>query len=234
MPTQRIIIDEARLKQNVLAYLRSPAAEPVFQELAIPFYLCCIMAAVLLCAGMCMLPTVIWTLAGVEMLWSLLKLEPFKPAFENPRQKAESLVPLIGHGIIIGPDRSQQGMPKRFGLVLGSFQSLAQCPPDWLAQNAKAFAQMYLDRSGSIPREEEAIRALLADDHYRPNRRRPVPEPQAQRCQLWLFDAELEVEQGRETPFATVLFAFVADPGEKGELIQIPWSVVQDAVAVLD
>ena len=230
MPTQRIIIDETRLKQNVLAYLRSPAAEPVFQELAIPFFLCCIMAAVLLCAGMCMLPTVIWTLAGVEMLWSLLKLEPFKPAFENPRQKAESLVPLIGHGIIIGPN---QGMPKHFGLVLGSFQSLTQCPPDWLAQNAKAFAKMYLDRSGPIAPEEEAIRALLADDNYRPNRRRLVPEPQAQRCQLWLFDAELEIEQGRHTPFATVLFAFVAEPGEKGELIQIPWPVVHDAVTVL-
>jgi hypothetical protein len=48
-----------------------------------------------------------------------------------------------------------------------------------------------------------------------------------------LFDVELDVTQGCQTPFDTVLFAFVAEPGEKGELVQIPWTVVSRAIRIV-
>src|SRR5688572_31653162 len=112
MNGDQIVIDETRLRQNVLAFLRSPAAESVYEELEIPWWLCLIGAIILFIAGLCMLPTIIWTLAGLQALWSVIRLEQFKPLWDDPRKKPEALVPLICAGIIIGPDQ-------KHALVLG-------------------------------------------------------------------------------------------------------------------
>lgn len=225
MNGDRITIDEAALRRNLQAFLRSPAAEPVYEELEIPFYVCLLGAVLLLVVGTCMLPTVIWTLAGLQAIWSVLKLEPFKPAFDNPRKRPESLVPLICHGIIIGPDR-------KHALVLGTFLSPARYSADWLAQKAAHFGQLYSGEATPASHDAELL-AQLRDDVYRPGRRRRVPASHSDGTELLLFDVEVNPYESQETPFDTVLFAFVAEPGEKGDTVNIPWKVAQDAVRIV-
>jgi hypothetical protein len=76
------------------------------------------------------------------------------------------------------------------------------------------------------------LAALLKDDMYRPYRRRRVPDLDAGGKELYLLDVEVDPIEGQETPFEAVVFAFAADPGEKGEIMQLPWGVTQGAVAV--
>ena len=228
MNGNQVVIDETRLRQNVLAFLRSPAAEPVYEELEIPWWLCLIGAIILFIAGLCMLPTIIWTLAGLQALWSVIRLEQFKPLWDDPRKKPEALVPLICAGIIIGPDQ-------KHALVLGTFLPPSKYSMDWLAKKASEFADLYIGGEAESP-EDQPLLALLQDDVYRHSRRRPVPEPQAEGAPLYLFDVEVNPHEGRETPLDVVLFAFVAEPGrksedgEKGDIVNIPWRVVEDAV----
>ena len=59
-----------------------------------------------------------------------------------------------------------------------------------------------------------------------------MPEPDAGGKELYLLDVEVDPSQSVATPFDTALFAFVAQPGEKGEILQLPWAVTQRAVAI--
>jgi hypothetical protein len=169
-----------------------------------------------------MLPTIIWTLAGLKAIWSVLKMEPFSTK-DDPRKHPERLVPLIAHGIIIGPDR-------KHALALGTFLPTSEYSVDWLAKQAAWLGQVYA--MPEPPGEFRALWELLRDDSFRPYRRRRVPEPDAGGKELYLFDVEIDPSQAIDTPHRTILFAFVADPGEKGEIMQLPWSVTQGAVRI--
>jgi hypothetical protein len=226
-----IFIDEAILRRNVLAFLRSPAAESVYEELEIPWWLCVIGAMIMLIAGLCMLPTIVWTLAGLQVLWSVVRLEQFQPLWNHPRKNPEALIPLICAGIIIGPDG-------KHALALGTFLPPSKYSMDWLAKKALAFGDLYIAGEAETPADEPLLK-LLQDDTYRPSRRRPVPEPHAEGAPLLLLDVEVSAQEGRETPYDVVLFAFVAEPsrkvddGEKGDIVNIPWAVVNEAVQVI-
>jgi len=232
MDADRIFIDETILRRNVLAFLRSPAAEPVYEELEIPWWLCLIGAVIMLIAGMCMLPTVVWTLAGLQALWSVARLEQFQPLWNHPRNKPEALIPLICAGIIIGPDG-------KHALALGTFLPPSKYSMDWVAKKALAFGDLYITGEAETPADEPLLK-LLRDDTYRPSRRRPVPEPHAEGAPLLLFDVEVTAQEGRETPYDVVLFAFVAEPGrkaddgERGDIVNIPWRVVDEGVQIID
>lgn len=221
MSNDRVQIDEAALKKSALTFLRSPAAERIYEEFDTPWWLCLIGAVILLVAGVLMLPTIIWTVAGLRAIWSVVRLEQFSVLSKNPRKNPESLRVLICHGITIGPDQ-------RHALVLGDFRSSSEYSVDWLARKAAFLGKLY--REGPSRPEDESLYSLLRDDTYRPYRRRRVPEPHAEGTELFLFDVELDVSEGRTTPFETILFAFVATPGEKGEIMQVPWDVANDAV----
>lgn len=232
MNHDRIFIDEPLLRRNALAFLRSPGGQPVLEMFDFTFGMCLVLAAIACCIGLCLLPTIIWTIAGLQSLWYVLKLEPFEPMWNNPKQKPELLVPLICHGIIIGPDG-------KHALALGTFRSPSEYSVDWLARKAAFFAAVYLKDDEASGPEHEELRKLLEDDTYRPHRRRRVPEPYAEGMDLLLFDVEVDAAQARETPYETAMFAFVADygdkekKGEKGEIAAIPWYVVNDAVQIL-
>jgi hypothetical protein len=218
-----IHIDDARLRSNLQAFLRTPAAEPIFEEFDTPWWLCLLGAIILLIAGLCMLPTIIWTLNGLEALWSVLKLEQFKPLGDNPRQHPEKLVPLIAHGIIIGPDQ-------KHALALGTFAPSSTYSANWLAAKAAWLGELYSEDEPSP--EDKPVWDLLRDDTFHPYRRRRLPEPHAEGKELYLLDVEVHPGEGQETPQGTVLFAFVAEPGEKGEIAPLPWSATQGAVFV--
>jgi hypothetical protein len=147
-----------------------------------------------------------------------------QPIYDNPARHPERLAPLIGHGIIIGPDQ-------RHALVLGTFAPAASCSPDWLSQLAAWLGQVYSGSAGDVPAHQE-LHALLRDDNYRPDRRRRVPAAYAGGHELYLFDVELNPSESFVSPNGTPLFAFAAEPGEKGEIAALPWYVVQDAVRV--
>jgi hypothetical protein len=219
-----IFIDDALLARNTQAFLRSPAGRSVLEEFDMPLLLCLTGGAMLACAGMCMLPTIIWTLAGLQALWSVARLEFLKPVWDNPARKPEQLVPLLGHGIIIGPDQ-------KHALVVGTFQPSQSYSVDWLAKLAAWLGEVYSGDADDADAHPE-LSELLHDDTYRPYRRRPLPAQYAGEHKLYLFDVELDPQQAEETPYGTTLFAFAAEPGEKGEIAALPWSVARDAVRI--
>jgi hypothetical protein len=226
----RIIIDEPTLRRNALAYLHSPQAQNVLEVFDFPFIWCLFLALIACGFGLCMLPTVVWTLAGLKALWYVAKLEPFEAMWDNPAKKPETLRPLICHGIIIGPDH-------KHALVLGTFRPAREYSIDRVTQKANLFAAIYADREEGAGAEHATMRDLLRDDIYRPSRRRRVPEPCAEGLDLFLFDVELNPREGRSTAYDTVLFAFVADfdeanQGESGGIAAIPWAVVAEAVHI--
>lgn len=215
-------IDDAELRRKVLDYLRSPAAEYIFKAVEVPFWLSVVGAALLGCAGLCMLPTIIWTLAGLRALWSVLRLEQFR--VPNARQHPEKLVPVIGYSIIVGPD-------KRHGLILATFGSQSQCDPSWMADKASRLAELDSQaKAGTSRPEDEPICALLREDSFRPSRRRKIPESFAKHADLWMLDVEADPKEVFVWPDRAALFAFVAEPGERGDVVQIPWKIVASAV----
>jgi hypothetical protein len=115
MARTQILIDDEVLQRNLQAFLRKPAGSAVRDSFDTPLWLCLVGGMMLFCAGMCMLPTIVWTLAGAQVLWGLLKFDFLKPAWENPSRNPELLRPLVGYGIIIGPSG-------KFALVVGTFR----------------------------------------------------------------------------------------------------------------
>lgn len=217
-------IDDAALRRVVLAYLRTPAAAFVYEAIEVPWWLCAVGAILMACGGLCMLPTIIWTIAGLRALWSAARLEQFKVA--NPRQHPERLIPIIGYSVIFGPD-------KRHGLVLATFGSQSQYAPTWMADQAAQLAKLYTQcKAGTNQAHIEDLCVILRDDNFHPSRRRRIPEPFAQNSDLWLLDVEVDPSQVFIWPDRAALFAFVAEPGETGDLVAIPWQTVGGAVRI--
>jgi hypothetical protein len=223
MHSDQIQIDDARLRANLQAYLRTPAAEQIFDEFDSPWWLCFIALGILLTFGCCMLPTIIWTLDGLKALWSVLKLEPLSELGKSVRNDPNSLVPIVAHGIIIGPDQ-------KHALAVGTFLPTSEYSVDWLSSQAAWMGELY--GQSNPPHEDRPLWELLRDDNYRPYRRRRVPEPFADGKQLYLLDVEVDPREGAASPQGAVLFAFVATVGEKGEIMQLPWAITQGAVEI--
>jgi len=223
MHSDRIQIDDVRLRANLQAYLRTPAAEQIFDEFDTPWWLCFIGLGILLTIGCCMLPTIIWTLDGLKSLWSVLKLEPLSELGKSVHNDPNSLVPIVAHGIIIGPDQ-------KHALALGTFLPSRDYSVDSLASQAAWMGKLY--KTDSPRAQDRPLWELLRDDSYRPCRRRRVPEPSADGKELYLFDVEVNPQESAALPLETVLFAFVATVGEKGEIMQLPWAVTQGAVEI--
>jgi hypothetical protein len=223
MQSDRIQIDDARLQANLQGFLRTPAGANVLDMFDSPFWMSAILWLILLCSGLCMLPTIILTLAGLKALWMAIRFEPFDQS-DNAARHPDQLRAIIAPLIIIGPDR-------KHALALGTFLPPDQYSADWLAQLARWCGKVYTTPEAQIQAPELA--ALLADDIYRPHRRRRVPARDSDGKELYLLDVEVDLIEGEETPFESVLFAFAAHPeGEKGEIMQLPWGVTQGAVTV--
>jgi hypothetical protein len=221
MSRKHILIDDDVLHRNLQAFLRTPAGSKVRDSFDMPLWLCLFAGMMLFCAGMCMLPTIVWTLAGVQMLGALLRFEFLKPAWENGSRKPELLRPLVGYGIIIGPSG-------KYGLVLGTFRPSREYSPAQLEELAQFLGGVYSGRNED-PRLAE-LAELLRDDSYQANRRRRVPEPYAEGLELYLFDVEIDPHKAILTDEGTPLFLFAAEPGEKGEIAQVPAAVGAGAI----
>jgi hypothetical protein len=217
-------IDDNALRQDVVAFLRSPSGQRVLEDLHIPLWLCAAGAIILGCAGMCMLPTIIWTLTGVRALLSLVRL--VQSTGGNPQEHPEKLVPLIGYVAVVGPDQQH-------ALVLATFGAQSLSDPALLASKANQIAKIYgWCKSSTSIAADEPLCTLLRDDTFQPRRRRRLPELWAEHAELWLLDVKLDPQEvfiWEEQN--VVLAALVAEPEDRGGVAHIPWSVVQNAVS---
>lgn len=215
-------IDRPALERAVADYLRSPEAEPIYQN-AGPSWPACL--AITLGAGFlgaALLPTIVLALPGLKLLRFAASLRVFRAGGPKLPKDPDRLRPLIAHGIIIGPSGH--------GLLLGTFDAAAGSDLAALARLANRLGRIYTE--GPSAREEKAMAKILRDDTYRAGRRRPVPEPYAEGRPLYLFDAELDIEHAAPGPEESVLIACVAPPGDRGAIAQIPWDVVAPAVRI--
>jgi hypothetical protein len=219
----RIRINDELLSRNLQAFVRSPQGRSVLEPFDMTFGECLAITCLLGCMAMCMVPTIVWTLAGLQTLWGIMRLKSFEPMYDNAARQPEKLRPLIGHGIIIGPDQVHS-------LVLGTFLPATAYSPDWLNQMARWLGEVYAGKASQAGHEQ--LYELLHDDSYRPDRRRRLPAKYENGLELYLFDVEVKLTESIPTPYETLLFAFVAEPGEKGGIAAVPWFVAKDAVTV--
>jgi hypothetical protein len=215
-------INRQVLHRRVADFLRSPGAGPVFDEIESSVAVRLIATAIGLVFAFIAMLTIVWIPRGLQALWGILRGCTLRDPWGHLRHEPEGLSPLITYGIIIGP----QG----YGLVLGTFDERVEQEATFLALKARELARLYADGADK-PHDEEIVN-LLQDDAYRPNRRRRVPEPQAERRALYLFDMHIDKEHAQRGPNDCVLVACVAAPGEEGIIQQIPWGIVKEAVTL--
>src|SRR5262245_31835552 len=101
----RIRINDELLNRNMQAFVRSPQGRSFLEPFDMSFGECLAITCLFGCLAMCMVPTIVWTLAGLQTLWGIIRLKTFEPMYDNAAKQPEKLRPLIGHGIIIGPDQ---------------------------------------------------------------------------------------------------------------------------------
>ncbi len=215
-------IDHPRLRSLVARHLRSPEAAPVYDEFHVPWALGAALTAGALVAGNFLIPTLVGTRLGLQLIWFAIRGKAFDSRGKHLRDDPDRLRPLITHGIIIGPGGH--------GLVLGSFDPAVDADTTFLAERAALLANLYAE--GPESPEDQAALTLLRDDTYQRNRRRAVPEPQAGGRALTLFDLKIDDEQIGVGPGGGILVACVATPPDDPDalIVQIPWSVIADAV----
>ncbi|MBX6316063.1 MAG: hypothetical protein IRY99_24595 [Isosphaeraceae bacterium] len=83
---------------------------------------------------------------------------------------------------------------------------------------------------GPTTADDEPMVKLLRDDIYRRNRRRRVPEPQAEGRELYLFDLQIDEQEIGLGPSGGILVACLATRGDDGVIKQIPWAAVDGTV----
>jgi hypothetical protein len=226
MTQPRTILDDELFRQRLQAFLRTPAAAPVWEELSTSLGICLFGSALLLVIHTVQLFTIRWTLDGLKGLWQVLTLQNFKPMFEISRKHPERVHPLIAAGIIVGPDG-------KHALAVGSFQPSNTYSLDWLAQKAAGFADVYVE--GATHASEEPLYELLRDDTYRPYRRRRLPDAYSDGVELYLFDVEVELAQSYPITDDCNLFSFaVTKPGPEGIIAMTPWAVADGALTVVE
>jgi hypothetical protein len=220
-----IQLDDERFRQNWHQFLKHPASIPVREELETSWALCFIGWFILLIAGLIMLVTIRWTLDGLKALWSVITFEPFKALRDNPSRNPDAWQPILAFGVIIGPDH-------KHALALATFQTVRDFSLDHVADLAAELGSLYIGGSDN-PADAETFE-LLRDDTYRAYRRRKLPEYYAHGLELFLLDVEIDLKEGRETPYDVVAFAMAARKGDSGPIAQLPWGVAEGAVTIRD
>lgn len=216
----RIWVDPIGLVRNVSVFLRTPAANAVYDEFDMSVGMAFLMTCILFVSGLVMLATIVHAVNGVKALWSCVTLAPFRQIPNNVRHRPESIRPLLGHGIIIGPTGH--------ALVIGAFSLSEPGISDWLAQVATFLGHLY--RDGAKVPDHEGLFRLLRDDKFHSGRRRKLPEPFAQGREVYLFDVLTNIRDGVLTPHDSVAMLFVTTGVATGQIKQIPWSVAGDAI----
>ena len=226
MPQTTIFVDDELLRQRLQAFLRTPQAEPVWEELTTSFGICLFGNLLLLVIHTIQLFTIRWTLDGLKGLWTIVTLQNLKPMWETSRMHPERIHPLLAAGIIVGPDR-------KHALALGTFQPTRTYSFDWLATKAAYFGSVYCD--GPTNPADQALYELLKDDTYRAYRRRPVPEAYADGVELYLLDVEIDLFQSFPLSEETHLFLFAANKtGPSGIIAMVPRAVADEAITMVE
>jgi hypothetical protein len=214
-------IDRQQLGRNVQAFLQGPDGGALLAQSRPSVAEGLVVTAIALSVGCILLPTIIWTINGLKMIGYALSLKAFsegdkRDAFNDPSR----LVPLLAHGIIIGPHGH--------ALLLATFDPNAEQDVGRLAGIAGQLANLY--SNGPTRPQDEAMHQLLRDDVFQEHRRRRVPAPYADGVELYLFDAFIDKAKIGWTSGGIPLVACVATPGEEGVIAQVPWQVVAPAL----
>src|SRR5262245_23288144 len=98
--SERIRIDEQKLRERVRGYLHSPAGRKVLRMFDSSLISSLIASGFGLVLGIVLLPTVVGTRAGLIILRNVFTLKAFRELGSEVRGDPEKLFPLIAHGII--------------------------------------------------------------------------------------------------------------------------------------
>lgn len=213
-------LDDARFHQNWLDFLRHPASQKVREELGLSFGMRFLAWVVLMIAAPIMIVTIRHARDGFKALWSVLTFEPFRDNSDSIEHNPDAFQPIIAHCIIIGPDRVH-------ALALSTFKPASEYSLDRVSLMAMKLGRLYTEGS-SNPADAEMF-ALLRDDNYQPYRRRKVPAPFDEGMELQLLDAELDLNECRQTPLGTMIFAMGVKK-DGGATMQLPWPVAESAL----
>lgn len=223
--------DYSNYRKSVIQFIQSPDGYNLLKQILPGPLVGIIFALVALFFSFLAIFTIIWTKAGLETFFGLLKVIFTGEVFEDTRKTIQNepkrLFPMLTIGIIIGP----QG----HGAVLGSFSPSDQKNFRLLREVAKELANLYTN--GPKAPNEQAMYDVMKNDTFIPDRRRFVLEPFARGRKLVMFDVEQNVDEtacSNDIVYSSFLVTNNDTPEEikkqkltkppKGSIIQLPWS----------
>ncbi len=214
------------LNQRLKEHLKTPAGRLVRENFTFPMWLRYLQMLVLVVFGLLALPTIVFTIGGLRFLWSAITLEPFNDL--RGKEIDESLRIIVASMVIANQQILTGKVDQGPALLLGTFEADERFSLSIQSELASRLASIYLQ--GPTDPEEEEVYAILRDDEYRASRRQSVPSSIVGSANILLFDVEFSVRMAKIVNGNSVLVACVVDPREKGEIYQLPWSVIDDLV----
>ncbi|MCA9246193.1 MAG: hypothetical protein KDA42_03730 [Planctomycetales bacterium] len=226
-------LDYDRMDRQFRKYLETPQSEPVWEAVTNSVLFNIVAFAILLPVGLLLICTIVFVKIGASLVYAsvagFVTLEVFRNDRKRLEKHPEEIVPIVLASII--------GSRADKGLFLGSFSRSVQEDVNFLARKAKEFGELYV---GAIqPGAHEELVELLNDDVYIGSRRRVVPVASAEGRQLILFDVSFnrrDLHFARDDTVWIATAAMVKNRGgndvPQGQIVQIPWSVVAEAVVI--
>ena len=217
-----IRIDRLLLKDKVLAYVRDRYASRTEWLVA-----GVIGSVIAFCIGIAMVVSVVGMERGLRLLWFAVSFEAFKrKGGRELRGHPERFHPFIAM-VVLANTRGGDEETRVPALLLGSFEHESIVPLSRLSEIAREAQRRCFGRGE--PADE--LDKMLMDGRYQENRRRRLPSSVRKGYEIYFFDALVSPSDIVHTALGAVT-ACLAKPGEKGELILIPWEVIKPAVSL--
>lgn len=184
------------------------------------------------CLGVALTLSLVGAPAGLRMLAYVFSFRAFREEGGRELRRApESFHPFIAHVVLANSSLDEETSGP--ALVIGSFEDESLVPASRLLEIADHAQEVYFlqEEDEVVDSSDAELAAILADDRYQENRRRRLPDSVAGGQGIYFFDVMLSLSDCRETSEGHVL-ACLAQPGDLGELIKLPWSAVEPAVSL--
>lgn len=211
--------------QRLQSYLTTDEGKAILDKFATPMWVRYLALLLLLTFGLLALPTIVFTRAGLKMLWSFIRLEPLRDL--SGKQLKARLRIIIACLVDAEPGVLNFEI-RGHCLVLGTLNTEKRIRLSLQAELANYLRQIRTEGPSDIE-EQEIYEILCEEKPAEPFRRRTIPSSISGELELTLFDCILEAayfHTGDHAKFA----AFVIDPEENGDMYPILWDNVEDLV----
>jgi hypothetical protein len=183
-----------------------------------------------LVVGLALLLPIVTIPAGIGFLWRHVKAERKRKKTLDQLRILRCGKPRELHSIMVNSAFMQGKASRGPGLFFGCADDGPPLTESHIQELVVSISMP--EAAGLDPAVAEEVEALLRDDRFVPNRRRPLPSDLSHDRLVCIFDVLLEQEQFTEPlKRRTQIFALV-EPGPTGAVMVLPDALVSEALEV--